>query len=360
MADAVDVYATRCDVRGDHRPRFAAPERFQRALALALALVAVDGGGDDSSFLEGFGDAVGAALGASEDDRSRHFRVFEEFDEHVALLGRVDQDHAVIDSIRGLGYRGDRDLDGIAQQLGGKRAYVRRHRRGKEQVLPLLRDAAYDLSDRLDEAEVQHLIDFIEHQEFDRAEIGRAGVQVIEQSAGRRNQDVQPLGERTNLRAVRHAAEDHGDLERQPRREIAETLRDLTGEFARRAEHEGPCSELRRRAGIGEQLVEDRQREGRRLASAGLGDADEIAALHQRGNRLCLDRRRLLIAHFSERPYEGLGEAEAIEIFQAICLSSDRNGAKSRTAARGFYERGGTPRVSGRRWERERAHGGRT
>ena len=184
--------------------------------------------------------------------------------------------------------------------------------------MPLLRDAADDLSDWLDEAEVQHLIDFVEHQEFDRAEIGRAGVQVIEQSAGRRNQDVQPLGERTNLRAMRHAAEDHGDLERQPRREIAETLRDLAGEFARRAEHERACSELRRRAGIGEELVEDRQREGGRLAGAGLRDADEIAALHQSGNRLRLDWRRLMETHFDERFDEGLGEAEAIEIFQCM------------------------------------------
>jgi hypothetical protein len=52
-----------------------------------------------------------------------------------------------------------------------------------------------------------------------------------------------------------------------------------------------------------------------------------------------------MVAHFDERFDERPGEAEAIEIFQVIYLSSDRDGAKSRTAARGFYEKGNAPRV---------------
>ena len=104
--------------------------------------------------------------------------------------------------------------------------------------------------------------------------MGDARVHVVEQAAGGRHEHVEAVRERADLRAMRHAAEDHRDLERQARGEIAEALRDLAREFARRAEHEHARSALRRGARIGKQLVEDRQRERGRLAGAGLGDAE--------------------------------------------------------------------------------------
>ena len=51
----------------------------------------------------------------------------------------------------------------------------------------------------------------------------------------------------------------------------------------------------------GVDVLHDRQAEGRRLAGAGLGLADHVAALQQRRDRLLLDRARRLVADVGER-----------------------------------------------------------
>ena len=50
--------------------------------------------------------------------------------------------------------------------------------------------------------------------------------------------------------------------------------------------------------------MQQRQGEGRRLARAGRGLADEVLAREQRRDRLALDRRRLLVAELGKRPDE--------------------------------------------------------
>ena len=135
-------------------------------------------------------------------------------------------------------------------------------------------------------------------------------------------------------------------VERQAGREVAEALGDLAGEFARRREHENARPAARRRLLVGDQAVEDRQREGGRLAGAGLGDADQVAALHQDGNGLRLDGRRLGVAHLGQRGDERRGKAEAVKIFQVMIFQT---AAKAREIPRGgLWSLKGTPRVSGR------------
>ena len=136
----------------------------------------------------------------------------------VALLRRFDVQHALLDSVGGLGGGRHRHLNGIAQQFAGERADIGRHRRRKEQVLPLPGQFPHDAADRLDEAEVEHLVDLVEHQKFDHIEMRDAGVEMIEEPAGRCDEHVEARLKRTNLRAMRHAAEYDRDLEPQARR----------------------------------------------------------------------------------------------------------------------------------------------
>jgi hypothetical protein len=56
--------------------------------------------------------------------------------------------------------------------------------------------------------------------------------------------------------------------------------------------------------------VEDRQREGRGLAGAGLGDAADIAAVKDGLDRLRLDRRRCGVACIGQRLENGRAEGE--------------------------------------------------
>ena len=61
------------------------------------------------------------------------------------------------------------------------------------------------------------------------------------------------------------------------------------------------------------QAVQNRQREGRGLAGAGLGDAEQIPAFGEKRDRLRLNRRRFEVVLGLERKPQGLGQAEAVE-----------------------------------------------
>ena len=57
----------------------------------------------------------------------------------------------------------------------------------------------------------------------------------------------------------------------------------------------------------------DRQHERRRLAGAGLGDAEQVAARQDRRDRLALDWRRVRIIFRGERVEQGLREPQGHE-----------------------------------------------
>ncbi len=76
-----------------------------------------------------------------------------------------------------------------------------------------------------------------------------------------------------------------------------QALGDLDRQLAGRGQHDGLDLALRRI-----ELVEQGQREGRGLSGARAGLADDVASLHQRGDRLGLDRRGLGVADLLERP----------------------------------------------------------
>ena len=59
--------------------------------------------------------------------------------------------------------------------------------------------------------------------------------------------------------------------------------------------------------------MQDRQREGRGLAGAGLRDADDIAALARKGDRLGLDRGWSDVFLLRECAKDRLSEAELVK-----------------------------------------------
>ena len=96
------------------------------------------------------------------------------------------------------------------------------------------------------------------------------------------------------LIAERDAADQEREVELVVDAVFAERLLDLGGEFARRLQNERA-----RHAGAGAAALEHRQHrqgEGGGLAGAGLGDAQNVAALQGVGNGLFLDWRRRVVA----------------------------------------------------------------
>jgi hypothetical protein len=132
-----------------------------------LRLVAVDRLGAHAAILKRLGDAVGAALGAREDDdaleRARRDRRWLS---SVRLLARVHESRrAGRSSVDGAALRRDLDLLGILQDLRRELGDVVRHGGREQQRLAVLGDRPGDATHVTDEAHVEHAIGFVEHEE---------------------------------------------------------------------------------------------------------------------------------------------------------------------------------------------------
>ena len=136
---------------------------------------------------------------------------------------------------------------------------------------------------------------------------------MVQQAAGRRDQDVQTLLQGAFLGAVFHAAEDHRDPEAQVGAVGLEAVGDLGRQFARGAQDQGARGARRGRGAVLGQAVQDRQGEGGGLAGAGLGDAQQVLAGHDVGDGFLLDRRGLGIAGRGQSLEKGLVQAHGFE-----------------------------------------------
>ncbi len=180
----------------------------------------------------------------------------------------------------------------------------------------------------MDEAEVEHLVGLVENEDLDIAQAQRPAIDEIEQTAGRGDENVDAEREIALLLADGDAAEHHRGGELQVAAIGAEAVGDLAGQFAGRAQHENAAALADGSAGIFRQAMEDRQRERRRLAGAGLGDAADVAAGHHIGDGLRLDRGGLLVAFGRKRLQDRLGQSEIGEKSQSGYLSSRKNEPK--------------------------------
>ena len=111
---------------------------------------------------------------------------------------------------------------------------------------------------------------------------------------------------------------------------LAERFLDLGGELARRFEDER-ARHARPRAALLEG-AQHRQRERRRLAGAGLGDAEDVAPLQGVGNSLFLDRRRRFVAGRLYGVEHFLAQAEFIK---SHCVSQEQGYGQAAFGAHG-------------------------
>ncbi len=334
MADAVDVDAAGRDVGRDQGADLAGAELGEHALALALRLVAVDRLGGDAGLVEAAHDLVGAVLGAGEDERALDGLAAQQVGQHRGLAGAVDMDDALRHPLDRRGGRRDGDLHRIAQHLPREVGDLLRHGGGEEQRLPLGRKLRHDLADVMDEAHVEHPVGLVEHQEADMAEAQRVALHEIEQASGGRDQHVDAVHQRAHLASHRDAA----DRERVVDAEMAsigvEAVQDLAGKLARGRQHQDAAGLAFRPLRLGGELVQDRQREGRGLAGAGLRDPDDVAPAERGRNGLGLDRGGGDVFLLRKRAQDRLCEAEFTEGVQNSSLSVWRDGRDASMAHR--------------------------
>src|SRR3989441_966081 len=230
-------------------------------------------------------------LGAREDERLTTLLAEEPQQERRLLLGRCLVEH-LRDFRDGLGDHAGVDAHGTDEMPADQRLDLCRHRRRKAEGLPVERRYAEDALDLGCEAHVEHAVGLVEDDDAERAEAKRPALEVIEEPAGGRYDDVGSPLEPGELRPHRFAPDEDDRLDALGAAQHVERLRGLQSELARRREHErarSRAAELREPRVRPDQEFNSRDREGGGLAGARLGAADQVASLEDRPDRLDLD-----------------------------------------------------------------------
>ena len=131
----------------------------------------------------------------------------------------------------------------------------------------------------------------------------------VEDAAGTAYYDFGASTQRAELATHRDAPVDRDDFHLGELGERADLLRDLGGELPSRGQHQGP----RALTTCCEESVEHGQREGCGFASAGLSQAQHVAAVEAGGNGFELDRSRSFEASGTDATDEGLVKPKPVE-----------------------------------------------
>ena len=335
MADARHVDAARRDVGRDEDLHLARAELAERALALRLALVAVDRVGGDAVAREQADDAVGAVLGAGEHQRAIDLDLLEHHRQQRLLLGLLDESDALLDALGRGRLGGDLHFHRLLDELAGELADRLGHGRREEQRLALGRQLSDDALEGVDEAQVHHLVGLVEHEDLEAHQDRVALVHQVDEAARRGDEDVDALGEIGLVLVDRRAAEDGGDGEAGALGIVARLVGDLAGQFARRGEHQHAAAARLGALARCDQPVDRGEHEGGGLSGAGLGDAEQVASFEERRDCLGLDRRRLAIALGGKRGENGLRETELIELHYKSCAYGRRTPDGAQVRRRG-------------------------
>jgi hypothetical protein len=315
---SVDVQSAGGHVGGDEDAQTSVTEALERALALSLGHVAVDGAGPEAALHEVFAEAFGAALGAGEDDDLAALRLDEDVVEvfHL-LLAAVDVHHVLVDVLGGRA-RLDGHGDRVLEELDGQVLGAVLHGGREEERLALFLHERQQVLDILHEAHVEHAVDFVED---DVAEAGEVEVAALDEVLGpsrRADDEARAAAQVGDLAVHMGAADADGGAQAGAEGEVAELLVDLDGQLAGRDQDEHLFLLAV------EHLVDQRDEEGGRLAGAGIGDADDVAAVEDVRNGSVLDRSRMHELALGDIGLELLVDLEVLEL--VLGLEGDRLG----------------------------------
>ena len=180
----------------------------QGADALRLGLVAVDGGRRDPVAGELLGEPVRAVLGAGEDERLVDAAAAHERAQELALALAVHRVHELAHEDRGGVAGSDVHLGRPVEEAVGELADRVREGGREEERLAALRQQGEDPADVVDEAHVEHPVRLVEDEDLDLREVDRVLAGVVEEAAGRRDDDLGAGAQGARLGAEADAAVD--------------------------------------------------------------------------------------------------------------------------------------------------------
>jgi hypothetical protein len=276
----------------------------------------VDGHRLDPVAVEPGGQPRGLQLGAREAQHLTQLVAPDEVGEQLALAARLDREDGLADGLGG-GVAG-RYLDGgrIVEQLAGQAPHLVREGGREEQVLTPRRQLGQDALDVGQKAHVQHAVALVEDQHLDLPQAHRALREVVEQAAGGGHQDLDPTMQGPDLGVDVDPAVDGRGAQGDVAPVGPEGGLDLHGQLPGGGQDEGSngmTSRREARVGVLLQALQDGQREGRRLARAGLGRREQVATSTDQGDSLELDGGRLRVPLLGDRAEQFGRQAELIE-----------------------------------------------
>ncbi len=313
VADPGNVDPARRDVGRDQHFHLAGAEHGDGPFALRLRLVAVDRARGDTGRGQLADDLVGAMLGAAEDERALDRLLLQNHRQQRRLFRLIDEGDALFDALDRGRHRSHRNFGRIGQITVGEFLDRARHGGREEQGLALGRDQSDDPLQCVDEAQIEHLIGFVEDQNFELAKAQRALLDKVEQSARSGDENVETAGDFADALVIGHAAENGADGQLHELAISARAAGDLSGQLTGRSEHQHADLAGLEIFAIGGQPVERWKNEGSGLAGAGLGDAQQVATGQKRRDGLKLDRGRDSVIGVLKRIEHRLGKPECSE-----------------------------------------------
>ena len=285
VGDVVDVDAAGGHIGGHQHVDLAGAERLEGLLAGALIQVAVHRADLEAALAELVGHLLRGALGAGEDHRRAAAAGLQQPGDEFDLVQRMGAIGELVGGgVHGRGLRRlGTDVRRLVHEAAGQRDDGVRHGRREQHRLPRVGDLAQYALDVGKEAEVEHLVGLVEHQDGDPAEPQVALLGQVEQPAGRADHDIGSGAQRVDLGLVGAPAVDghHRELpvaRGEVLRGIGEVARDLQAQFAGGHDHEGARGTGQRALGVAGHLLKQRHTERERLAHAGAGLTDEVVA----------------------------------------------------------------------------------
>ena len=148
----------------------------------------------------------------------------------------------------------------------------------KNSVWRLRRQVLEDAADVGQKAHVEHAVRLVEDEDLDALQARIRVLEVVEEPARRRDDDVGASAERGLLRPHADTAIHRGAAQPREAGEVPAVLVDLRGELPRGRDDE----RARDAARLAVEVLQDRQQECRRLAAARHGAGEDVPALASR------------------------------------------------------------------------------
>jgi hypothetical protein len=245
------------------------------------------------------GDVGGGALGPAEDHRQAPALGLQDPGDGLDLVHRVRAERELLDGGdggAGVVRRGGPDVGRLVHVAAGEADDLARHGGREQHGLAARRQHGHDLLDVGQEAQVEHLVRLVQHQDADGGQVELVLPGQVEQPAGGADDHVDALLQRLDLRLVGAAAVDGQDPDVADLARGLQVVGDLGAQLAGRHDDQ----RLRRGGQLGGGAatgvdvcgdaypVDDGEPEAQGLAGAGLGLADDVVAAqgHREGHLL--------------------------------------------------------------------------